>query len=340
MRLPSFAYHAPHSLDQVLRFKGELGSQASVLAGGTDLIVNLKHQLFSPSALISLRNIKEIRGIEVKPDVVIIRAATTLMEIRSNEAIQTHFPILLKAVESVGALGIQGFRGTIGGNLCLQPRCILYNQSLFWRTGKAKCHRTGGKECLALEGSESCNSICSGDTIPVLIALSAQLSVAGSGGQRTLPVADFFTSKGESPFNLAPDEIVTEIRLPIPWAPLSWSYQRLSLRSAVDFPLVNAAAVAIMDKRRVDSFRLVLSAVGPAPVVLKEAETVVKGRNPDSKMVREASEIALRAAEGVVVENASTSKAYRVKMAAIMAGRAVKEALDFETSQAIEHKGR
>ncbi|MGO9572059.1 MAG: FAD binding domain-containing protein [Desulfomonilaceae bacterium] len=340
MRLASFAYNAPHSLDHALKIKGELGAQASVLAGGTDLIVNLKHQLSAPSALISLRNIKEIRGIQTKPDSVIVGAATTLMEIRSNVAIRTHFPILMKAVESVGALGIQGFRGTIGGNLCLQPRCILYNQSLFWRTGKAKCHRTGGKECLALEESKSCNSICSGDTTPVLLALSAQLSVAGSGGKRTLPVVDFFTSKGESPFNLAPDEIVTEIRLPIPWAPPSWSYQRLSLRSAVDFPLVNAAAVAIVTKERVESFRLVLSALGPAPVVLKEAEALIKGRKRDRAMVSEIGEIALRAAEGVVVDNASTSKTYRVKMAAVMAVRAVNEALGFKTTQAAALEGR
>jgi 4-hydroxybenzoyl-CoA reductase subunit beta len=332
MRLPSFAYHAPEALDKALKIKGELGAQALILAGGTDLIVNLKHRLSSPSALISLRSIKEIKGIQSKADSVVIGAGTSLMEIRSNQAIRTHFPILVKAVESVGAVGIQGFRGTIGGNLCLQPRCILYNQSLFWRTGKAKCHRTGGKECLALEGSESCNSICSGDTVPVLVALSAQLSIAGSGGRRTLPVADFFTSKGESPFNLAPDEILTEIRIPIPWAPMSWSYQRLSLRSAVDFPLVNAAAVAIVEKEKVESFRLVLSALGPAPVVLKEAEALVKGRKPGRTMTREAGEIARRAAEGTVVENASTSKAYRVKMAAVMARRAVKEALSIETS--------
>ncbi|MGB6066283.1 MAG: FAD binding domain-containing protein [Desulfomonilaceae bacterium] len=333
MRLPSFAHHAPHTLDQVLKIKGELGTQAAFLAGGTDLIVNLKHRLSSPSALISLRNVKEIKGIEVKPDAVIVKAATTLIEIKSNEAVRTLFPILVKAVECIGALGIQGFRGTIGGNLCLQPRCILYNQSLFWRTGKTKCHRTGGKECLALQGSESCNSICSGDTVPVLVALSAQLSIAGSGGQRTLPVADFFTNKGESPFNLAPDEIVTAIRIPIPWAPMSWSYQRLSLRSAVDFPLVNAAAAAIIDKGRVENFRLVLSALGPTPLVLKETEAIVKGRKPDSAMAHEAGEIARRTAEGVVVENAATSKTYRVKMAAVMARRAVEEALGLEASQ-------
>jgi 4-hydroxybenzoyl-CoA reductase subunit beta len=334
MRLPSFAYHAPQTLAEALKVKGELGAQASVLAGGTDLLVNLKHRLSSPSALISLRNIKEIKGIRLTADSLVIGAGTTLMEIRNNEAIRTHFPILVKAVESVGALGIQGFRGTIGGNLCLQPRCILYNQSLFWRTGKAKCHRTGGKECLALERSESCNSVCSGDAVPVLLALSAQLFIAASGGRRTLPVADFFTSKGESPFNLAPDEIVTEIRIPIPWAPMSWSYQRISLRSAVDFPLVNAAAIAIMDKERVETFRLVLSALGPMPVVLKEAETIVKGGKPDISMIREVAEIARKTAEGIVVENASTSKAYRVKMAGVVAGRVVKEALGLDPSSA------
>ncbi len=72
MRLPSFTYHAPRTLDQALKIKGELGAQAPVLAGGTDLIVNLKHRLSSPSALISLKNIREIRGIEVKPDAVVI----------------------------------------------------------------------------------------------------------------------------------------------------------------------------------------------------------------------------------------------------------------------------
>lgn len=327
MRLPPFAYHAPTSLAEVLRIKADLGAAAHFLAGGTDLVVNLKHRLTSPAAVISLRNVKDLKGIEAKPDSVVIRAGTTLAEIARHEGVREHFPVLVKAVNSIGAVGIQHFRGTIGGNLCLWPRCILYNQSQFWRQGKGQCHRTGGKDCLALKGSESCLSVCSGDTVPVLAALSAQLGIAGSGGNRTVSINDFFTGKGETPFNLAPDEIVTDIRLHIPWAPYSWSYQRLSFRSAVDFPLVNAAALAIQDKGVVETFRVVLSAAGPAPVVLREAESVVKGNAAGPEMASKVAEIAVKAAEGIMAENTISPKEYRIRAAGIITRRAVKEAL-------------
>src|SRR4030042_1649219 len=160
MRLPSFDYHAPTSLVEALRIKNELGTSAAILAGGTDLIVNLKHRVASPAAVISLKNMKEMTGIEAKPDSVAIKAGTSLAQTAEDVIIRKQFPILVKAIESIGAVGIQHFRGTIGGNLCLQPRCILYNQSLFWRKGKDKSHRTGGEEWLSLQGSESCNAVC------------------------------------------------------------------------------------------------------------------------------------------------------------------------------------
>jgi 4-hydroxybenzoyl-CoA reductase subunit beta len=327
MRLPPFEYRAPETLDEAVKIKGEQGASALILAGGTDLIVNLKHRLFAPATLISIRKIKEMNGIRLEPDALILGAGTSLAATAANPAIIEHFPILVKAIESIGAIGIQAFRGTMGGNLCLTPRCLLYNQSLFWRTGKGTCHRTGGKECHALEGSESCQSICSGDTVPVLLALSAIVTLASPGGKRMVPLTEFFTGKGESPFNMAPEEILTEIRIPLPWAPLSWSYWRLGIRSAVDFPLVNAAAVAIQEKGKVEHFRLVLSGLGPAPVMLREAESVIKGTEPNPDAVEKAGEIAFRAAEGIVVENASASREYRIKMARVMARRAVKEAL-------------
>lgn len=327
MRLPAFDYQAPDKLDQALKIKGELGGNAAILAGGTDILVNLKHRLFAPATLISLKNINELRRIEAKPDAVAIGAMTTLSDLVNNAAINEHFPVLVDAVRSIGAQGIQAFRGTLGGNICLSPRCLFFNQSGFWRSGKGSCHRTGGKECHALEGSESCQSICSGDTVPVLIALSAQLTLAGPGGTRLMALSDFYTGKGETPFNILPEEILTEVRIPLPWARISASYQRLSVRAAVDFPLVNAAAVSIMDKGKVEYFRLVLAAIGPAPVVLKEVDSAIKGSEPNADMIETAGEAAFKVAEGAVVENASLSRQYRVKMAAALARRAVKEAL-------------
>lgn len=327
MRLPPFEYHAPDSLDKALKLKAELGTAAPVLAGGTDLIVNMKHRLSSPAAVISLKNVQELRGVISKPDSVTIKAGTPLEEVAGHESIRKHFPILVKAVDSIGAVSIQRYRGTLGGNLCLTPRCLFYNQSLFWRTGKGSCHRTGGKDCLALKGSESCQAICSGDTTPVLVSLSAQLTIAGSGGTRTMAISDFFTGKGESPFNMKPDEMLTEIRLPIPWAPISWSYKRLAFRSAVDFPLINAAAVAIMDGDKAHTFRLTLSAAGPAPVVLNQAEALIKGQKPAADMIPRIREIATQAAEGIIVENATASKDYRIQMAGVVCSRAAAEAL-------------
>jgi CO/xanthine dehydrogenase FAD-binding subunit len=163
--------------------------------------------------------------------------------------------------------------------------------------------------------------------VPVLIALSAQVGLTSTNGSRLAPLSELYTGKGESPFNIMPEEILTEIRIPLPWAPIGWSYQRIAAREAVDFPLANAAAVAMTDKGRVDYFRLVLSAVGPAPIVVKEAESLIKGSEPSPDMPAEAEGMALRAAEGVVVGNASASKEYRVTVAGVMARRAVQEAL-------------
>ncbi len=327
MRLPQFEYFAPVSLEDALKLKDQMRTSAWILAGGTDLVVNLKHRLLAPAALISIRNIRNLTGIDLTPDTLVIRAGTALAQVASHPAVKEHFPILVKAINSIGAMAIQHFRGTIGGNLCLTPRCLFYNQSLFWRKGKGSCHRTGAKDCLALKGSESCQSICSGDTVPVLLALSASVRLVGLGGSRVVPLTEFFSGLGESPYHILPEEILTEIRIPLPWAPISWSYQRLGMRSAVDFPLVNAAAVAVLDKGKVEHLRLVISAVGPAPVILREAEKEIKGAQPEPRMADRAAEIALRAAGGVVVENAIQSRDYRVKMAGVMARRAVKEAL-------------
>ncbi len=327
MRLPQYDYHAPESLRQALAIKGELGASALILAGGTDLVVQLKHGLSSPTAVISIQNLRELRGIQSRQDAVLIGAGTPLAEVASNEAIRTHFPVLVRAVESIGAVGIQHFRGTIGGNVCLTPRCTFYNQSLFWRQGKGPCHRTGGKECHALAGSESCRSACSGDTVPALVALSALVGIAGPGGERIIPLIELFSGKGESHLNLMPDEILTHVRLPMPWAPMSGSYQRLALRSAVDFPLVNAACVAIHEDGKVQTFRLVLSALGPAPVILKDVEARIRGSQPVPEMSDWAAEAALKAAEGLAAASTVVSKEYRAKMAAVMARRAVREAL-------------
>jgi 4-hydroxybenzoyl-CoA reductase beta subunit len=327
MRLPPFDYLAPLTLEDVLKAKAEFGSSAVFLAGGTDLVVNLKHRLLSPATVISLKNVPDLKGIREEGATVVIGACAGLAETASHPLVMEHFPLLVRAVESIGAVSIQRHRGSIGGNICLTPRCVFYNQTLFWRKGKGTCHRTGGKDCLALKGAESCQAVCSGDTVPALIALSAQVTLRSVNGARTVPLIEFFTGKGENPSVLGPEELLTEVRIPIPWAPMSWSFQKIAMRSAVDFPLVNAAAACIMEKGRVEYFRLVLSALGPAPLLLREVERALKGAPPTIEAALRISDAATLLAEGVVVENAAASKQYRAKMAGVVARRAAQEAL-------------
>lgn len=327
MHLPAFDYYSPTSLENAVQIKNEFGGSAVILAGGTDLTVNLKNRVIAPSAVISLKNLGELKQIALVGDSLVIGAGASLSQVACNDNVRRHFPILVDAIKHIGAPSIQRHRGSIGGNLCLNPRCLFYNQSFFWRKGKGSCLRTGGKTCLALEKAESCQSICSGDTVPVIVALAGQLTIVGNGGSRSCSAQDFFSGKGETPFNLGPDEILTEIRIPIPWAPISSSYKRLSYRSAIDFPVINAACVATFEQEKIFRFRLVVSAAGPAPITLKDLESTFTGQEPSQELFLEAEQAAVRAVEGIVVDNSIASKQYRVKMAGVMARRATQLAL-------------
>lgn len=327
MRLPEFEYHAPSTLREVAALKAELGQTSLILAGGTDLLVRMKQRLVSPGAVISLRNVKELSAIEEDANTITIHAGATLTRVANHPSVLKHFPLLADSIKAIGATSIQHYRGTLIGNLCLAPRCNYYNQSLFWRIGKGACHRTGGKECHALQGSEACQAVCSGDAVPALVALSAEVDMIGKSGNRRVSVKDFFTGKGESHLDLGPDEVVTSIRIPIPWAPISSNYTRIAYRSAVDFPLVNAACVAIMENGVIAGFKLCLSSIGPGPVLLSDFEKKVKGLSPDPDMVIQAGEVGARLAEGIMVENMAAPKEYRLKLVSTAAQRAVKDSL-------------
>ncbi len=327
MRLPPFDYESPETLDQALKLKESLGSAAMVLAGGTDLVVNLKHRLLSPSVLISLKNITDLQQIYIKQDTLVIGAVAPLIKVACHDIVNKHFPVLRDAIRSIGALTIQHYRGTLGGNICSLPRCIFYNQSLFWRTSKGLCHRTGGQDCLAMPGASSCQAVCSGDAIPALAVLSAQTVLTSYRGSRTVPITELFSGKGESYLNIGKDEILTEIRIPLPWGGLSSSFQKVSFRSAVDFPLVNAAAATFIEGDKIQSMKVALSACGPSPLMVKEVDSLAKGHRPSEEMLHRLERAAVKLAQGVVIDNTGVSKDYRAKMAGVVVKRAVKNAL-------------
>jgi 4-hydroxybenzoyl-CoA reductase beta subunit len=301
---------------------------AAVVAGGTDLIVRMKQRLVQPAFLVSLKHLKELNYIRREKALIVIGAMTPLASLRSSDLIMTHFPALADAASLIGAPSIQHVRGTIGGNLCLQTRCLYYNQSAFWRSGRQPCHKDQGKICYAEENSDRCRSANQSDGACALMGLGARIVLDSRRGKRTLPIEAFFTGKGEAPFAAESDEMVTEVQLPVPSGREGNAFQKLAYRSAIDFALVSATAWLAVKEGMISGARLVIGGAGASPLLLKEASDKLVGKDVhDELAMEETAKQARNHASAFMVDNLGSTLEYRRKMSAVMANRAVKEAL-------------
>jgi 4-hydroxybenzoyl-CoA reductase subunit beta len=326
--LPQFQYLEPKDLDETLDLLAHHGEQASLLAGGTDLLVRMKQRLARPAFLISLRDLSQLRYIREESDHVAIGATTPLASILGSDVVADRYPALHQAVKRIGATTIQHFRGTIGGNLCLQTRCAFYNQSAFWRSGRTPCHKDHGQTCYAEENSDRCRSANQSDGACALTALDAGIVLSSRRGQRILKPEAFFTGKGEAPFAKEPDEMVTEIQLPFLRDGQGSSFMKLTFRSAVDFGLVSVAVALKLDREMISGARLVIGSAGASPLLLKEAGGLLIGKaSYDLAAIDDAALQAGKHASAFMVNNVGSCLEYRRKMAPVLAKRAIREAL-------------
>jgi 4-hydroxybenzoyl-CoA reductase beta subunit len=328
LRLPSFEYLEPRNLEEALEFLSAHGDKARVIAGGTDLIVRMKQRLVEPSFLISLKSLQELSFIRQDNGIAAIGAMTPLSSVLDSDLIKTNFPALLEAVKLIGAPPVQHFRGTIGGNLCLQTRCLYYNQSAFWRSGRTKCHKDNGETCYAEENSDRCRSANQSDGACALMALGAKVVLASTREKRVLPIEEFFTTKGENPFVTEPDEMVTEIQVTLTSQGQGSSFQKLTYRSALDFALVSAAASLALEKGKISDARIAIGGAGASPLLLKEAAGILIGKKPeDAGAINETANQVRKHASAFMVDNLGATLEYRQKMSGVMAKRAITEAL-------------
>jgi 4-hydroxybenzoyl-CoA reductase subunit beta len=277
LRLHEYQYHRPTSLDEAAALL--TAPDAMPIAGGTDLVPNMKHRLFTPNHLVALNRVAELRGIVVDGEGELrIGAAETLTRIARDPLVRRHFPSLADAAGSVAGPQIRN-RGTIGGNLCLDTRCTYYNQTLFWRQALGFCLKKDGDVCHVTRVGKKCVAANSADTPPVLITLGAVVDLASAEGRRSVPVADFFVADGIRNTVRRPDEVVVQVRIPLPPEGSRTAYQKVRQRNAVDFPLLSIAAAARVDGRNmVTAISVVVSALGARPRVLSGLDEVALGR--------------------------------------------------------------
>lgn len=311
MRLPAFRYVAPETVREAAAILAGEGPAARVLAGGTDLLPNMKRRQQQPRTVVGLRRITALRGIEGAPTKGLrIGAMTTLAELEAHPGIREHYAGLHQAVRVIATPLLRN-TGTIGGNLCLDTRCNYYDQTYEWRRAIDFCMKCEGEVCWVAPGSDVCLAIASSDAAPVMCALGARVVLASRRGEREIEAGALYRPDGIRHLTLRPDEILAGIRLP-PAGRVRSSYSKLRRRGAFDFPVLGVAACLRFERDVVAEARLWLTAVSMAPVRVPAAEQALAGRRLTVDAIEEAAGLAWFRARPV--DNADFTVRWRKEM--------------------------
>jgi 4-hydroxybenzoyl-CoA reductase subunit beta len=274
MRLPSYRYRAPKTVPDAAAWLAESPTDTMLLAGGTDLIPNMKRRQQVPSTVIGLRSVTELSQLRDR-DAFEIGAGVTLSALTHDRRIQDRYPALWQAVAQIATPLLRNM-GTIGGNLCLDTRCTYYDQSFEWRQAINFCMKKDGDMCWVATSSDHCLAVSSTDAAPALMALGATVRLVSSGETREIPVSDLYANDGMYYLTRKADEILTSVSLPKAdgWRSTYWKLRR---RGSFDFPVASVAAAARFDGDRVVAARLILGAVASRPLEVTTAADRLAG---------------------------------------------------------------
>ena len=248
---------------------------ARVLAGGTDIVPNLKYGMYDSRTLVALRGLaSELRYVREDEGTGELRlgALCTIDELAQNPVIQEKLPALADAAGQIAGPQLRRM-GTLGGNLCLDTRCVYINQSHFWRSALGFCLKKDGTQCFVVAQGKRCVAAASNDTAPVLLALSASVRTVSPRGERVIPLEQFYLADGIHNTVLAPDELLVEVRVPAAAAKLRQAFTKLRTRAAIDFPALNLAVAMSLDSgHRLTGVRLCVSALAARPALIKSLD--------------------------------------------------------------------
>jgi len=294
LRLPPFRYHRPATVDEALALLAAHAGDVLPVAGGTDLVPNMKHRLFEPGHLVALKGIAELKGIREEDGRLRIGAAETLTSVAGSAVVRQRFPSLADAAGHVAGPQLRNM-GTLGGNVCLDTRCTYYNQTAFWRGALGHCLKKGGTVCHVTQVGKKCVAAHSADTPPVLMTLDATVALVGAEGRREIPVRDFFVTDGIANTRREPGEILTEVCIPLASARKRAAYAKLRQRKSIDFPLLTVAVAAdVENDGTVRSITGVVTGLGARPRELTGWQEAAAGRTLDDELMTELAERAFK----------------------------------------------
>jgi len=290
LRLPKFEVATPRTVREAVALLSEPDVSSLVVAGGTDLVPNMKHELFTPDRVVALGAIDELRGIGRDDDgALVIGAMTTLREVAESPDVRADAPALAQAASLVAGPQLRTM-GTLGGNVLLDTRCQWYNQTYFWREALGFCLKKDGTVCHVVEGGRKCVAAASNDTAPALMTRSAELVLEGPDGRRTTPIDEFWRSDGIFNKKIEPNEVLVAVRVPPTDDELEHkgAYGKLRTRGSIDFPLLGVAVRLDVASGLVADADVVVTALAAKPVRVKRVLDLVVDRPVDGREFTEA----------------------------------------------------
>jgi 4-hydroxybenzoyl-CoA reductase subunit beta len=333
--MPRVAFALPRSLEDALDTLASRGPAARILAGGTDLVPNLKHGLLDVEVLVPLKRVPGLRGVARSEDGSLrIGALTSLSALSSDATLQGSYPVLAQAVGQIAGPQLRNM-GTIGGNLCLDTRCTYYNQTEHWRIALGYCLKRTGTTCHVVPGGTRCVAAVSSDSAPVLSALGGALVLRSAArGERVVELDHWFLGEGRKNTVVEPDEILTEVRLPAPAAGAFAGYQKLRPRAAIDFPIL---AVAVAGTRSGDgaltAARVVVGALGAKPREVSGVSALVAGKAPTRELLDAVGALAFKQCRPLT--NIPIDPEWRHEMVPVLVRRAFAQGLGLVSEPAL-----
>jgi len=322
----------PDSVAQAIAMHGA-GEAARYLSGGTDLVPNLRRNILKAKTLIDVSGLAELREIRAQSQSLQIGAGVTLEALCASDVVRRHAPLLAQAAAQVAGATHRA-AATLGGNLMQDTRCYFYNQSDWWRTANEYCMKCDGDICRVAPKSDRCYACYSGDLAPALLALDAQVDIAGPSGARREPLAALFADDGMRHLRLAPGDLLVSVDVP-PWSGWSADYEKVRVRGAIDFPLAGIAVALRRDGDRIAELRVACTGVNSYPGLVPSLDALA-GKVPDDAFYAMLD----KAVRKEIQPMASTLVAagYRRRVASALTKRLVKRL--YETQSPAKDLGR
>ena len=327
--LPEFELISPETVDAVIKARAA-HPDSRLIGGGTDLVVNIRRGILSPPVLIDINKVTELRTIAADAQGFEIGAAVTLAELAGDAQIIAHYPVLAQAAGSIAG-PTHRHMGTVGGNLCLDTRCIFYNQSEWWRSANDHCLKTTGAICHVAPKSQGvCYATFCGDLAPALMTLKAQVDLAGPAGRRTLPLSALYTGfarhdgapgDGKDYLALAPGELVTAVRARNTPG-LRSAYDKIRIRRSIEYPVTGVAVALRREADRLTDLRVAITGTNPRPVLL-EGTAKLCGGGLDDRVLAGLDELIRD--QIMSMKTTFTPGHYRRRVAGVLARRLVQK---------------